>query len=257
MMSATEHGDDRPRPRRDRGALGAGVRGHDDPAARELQELALALRPTRPSPIPSSRFSLAGRGRLPARGRLAGAAAASPARAPAAGHVPRALPAGVSRPSCAARRRGVAGGLAGRRRGRVKGGGPTRRAAEAGGGWRPRVRPDAAAQAVPGGAGRGIAPAPPSGGFAPGRATARSSARSALELEAPVDELARVADHVTERDRTPRRLRAQLLVLDRRGGRGRRLRAAHPVERPSARAARSLGARHRPLAEPVGPRRDP
>jgi hypothetical protein len=58
--------------------------------------------------------------------------------------------------------------------------------------------PGAAEQAAPdAGAGRAIAPAPPSGGFAPGQSERRIERSIGLELEAPVDELARVADQVT------------------------------------------------------------
>jgi hypothetical protein len=54
-----------------------------------------------------------------------------------------------------------------------------------------------APEAAPEDGGRLIAPAPSSGGFAPGKGERKIERTIALELEAPVDELERVADQVT------------------------------------------------------------
>jgi hypothetical protein len=166
-------------------ALADGVASHDDPVARELQELALALRADAPRPDPEfarglrthvergfppvvnpSRSSLSQRLRPPAIRRAL----------PALGVV-----AGILLPIV------LVVTLAG-----------SPNSADDGDGGGGAAVPGAAEHAAPdAGAGRAIAPAPPSGGFAPGQSERRIERSIGLELEAPVDELARVADQVT------------------------------------------------------------
>jgi hypothetical protein len=170
-------------------ALAHDVASHKDAVARELQELALALRADSPRPDPEFEHGLRTRvqagfppvlssSRASLRGRL---------RPPA---IRRALPAlGV-----------VAGlllpivlvvSLAGSPDSADEDGG----GGSGGGG---AAVPGAAEQAAPDAdAGRAIAPAPPSGGFAPGQSERRIERSIGLELEAPADELARVSEQVT------------------------------------------------------------
>ena len=184
-------------------ALGAGVSGHDDPATRELQELALALRADAPEPDPEFAASLRSRvaaGFPPAAGSPS-AAVASLRERMRPGPIRRALPAmgviaAILVPLVLVV--SLAGSPGDGDEGADSGGGSVSFSDEAGGGGgRGSAAPDAAEQAVPGGAGRAIAPAPPSGGFAPGQSNRKIERSVGLELEAPVDELARVADQVT------------------------------------------------------------
>ena len=108
----------------------------------------------------------------------------------------------------------------------------------------------------PGSAAPAVVLPPADRGFAPGRSQRKIERTVGLELEMPLDEMARVAEQVTDGHEPPRRLRAHLLGLDRRGRRGRRLRAADPVEPAAARAARPRGTRGRAHPEPERPRRD-
>jgi hypothetical protein len=169
-------------------ALAHGTASHDDPVARELQELALALRADAPRPDPEFARRLrtrVERGFPPVLNPSRRASLSQRLRPPA---IRRALPAlGV-----------VAGILLPIVLVVTLAGSPSSDddAGEGGGGG--AAVPGAAEQATPdAGAGRAIAPAPPSGGFAPGQSERRIERSIGLELEAPADELARVADQVT------------------------------------------------------------
>ena len=162
-------------------ALDAGAARHADPLTRELQELALALRAD--APEAAEPFAAELRGRVEAgfppppsslRARLRGLRP-PPARKllPAAGH-DRPDPAAARRDRARHERRAVC--LASR---------TTPEARRGGGGVsapRPRARTCAA---------------PPGGGFEPGQRERRIERSISLELETPVDEMARVADGVT------------------------------------------------------------
>jgi hypothetical protein len=168
-------------------ALAHGVASHEDPVALELQVLALALRADAPRPDPE--FARGLRTRVE-RGFPPALRASRPSFSE------RLLPPAIRRALPAL---GVVAGillpivlvvtLAGSPNSADDGG--------SGGGDSAAV-PGAAEQAAPdAGAGRAIAPAPPSGGFAPGQSERRIERSIGLELEAPVDELERVADQVT------------------------------------------------------------
>jgi hypothetical protein len=174
-------------------ALAAGVAAHDEPRARELQELALALRADAPEPRAEFARELERRvesGFPPAPGSLAAARASlrgrlravSPRRAlPAIGViavilVPLVLVFSLAGPPKSAQDDAGGGG---------------------GGGDAGVAAPQGAEQADSGGSAGALAPQPPSGGFAPGQRDRRIERSVGLELEAPVDELARVADGVT------------------------------------------------------------
>jgi hypothetical protein len=194
-------------------ALHAGVAAHDDPSARALQELALALQADAPEPDPDFATKLRERmdGGFPptpgsARARAAGARdrshlfprairRAAPAIAVIACIlVPLVLVAtlaGPSDPGGGSDESGGGGGSVAAPESADSGGGG---GATSGGGR--GAAPNL--QRVPGsGAAQTIAPAPPQGGFAPGERARKIERSIGLELEAPVDELARVADQVT------------------------------------------------------------
>jgi hypothetical protein len=192
-------------------ALAARVPAHDDPVVRELQELALALRSDAPQPDPEFAGELRTRveaGFPPAPGSPGSAARSVRERLRRPGALRRALPAmGViaailvplvlvvslaGSPNSADDDGGGGGGSVALSDG--DGGSAGGGAGESGGG---SVAPEAADQAAPEGAARAIAPAPPSGGFAPGQSNRKIERSIGLELEAPVDELARVAEQVT------------------------------------------------------------
>jgi hypothetical protein len=171
-------------------ALSAGVAEHGDPAARELQELALALRADAPEPAPEFAHELHQRveNRFPPAPGSLGRARASLRERLRPGTLRRALPAmgviaAIVVPLV------VVVSLAGSPDDGSEGGG------DSGGG---SVAAEDLAQTAPGGGGREIAPAQPSsGGFAPGQSNRKIERSVGLELEAPVDELARVAEQVT------------------------------------------------------------
>jgi Domain of unknown function (DUF4349) len=171
-------------------ALSAGVAGHGDPAARGLQELALALRADAPEPDPEFARELHQRvetGFPPAPGSL-GAARASMRERLRPGALRRALPAmgviaAIVVPIV------IVVSLAGSPNDGVEGGG------DSGGG---SVAPESQALSEDGGGSSRATPAQPSGGgFAPGQSNRKIERSVGLELEAPVDELARVAEQVT------------------------------------------------------------
>ena len=168
-------------------ALAHGVASHDDPVARELQELALALRADAPRPDPEFAHGLQTRVRagFPPVLRASRPSFSERVLPPA---IRRALPAlGV-----------IAVILVPIVLVVTLAGSPSSDGDGGGGGSGGAAVPGAAEQAAPNaGAGRAIAPAPPSGGFAPGQSDRRIERSIGLELEAPVDELARVADQLT------------------------------------------------------------
>ena len=173
-------------------ALDTGVAADDDPLTRELQELALTLRAEVPEPAPEFREQLRARVEAgfpkPARTkRASGRRFTNPAFATGLIVLPLVLLA-------------VVVGSGGSGSDDAGGGGG---AATSGGG---RGAPDSgAAESVPGSAqplaagGAAVVPIePPSGrGFAPGRSARKIERTVALELETPVDQIARVADQVT------------------------------------------------------------
>ena len=180
-------------------ALANGMAAHDDPSARELQELALALRADAPEPDPGFARELPPvLRRVPSSAGFAGgerrrAARALPTREAAEGAARPRRDRGDPRP---ARARRVAGGLTGdghgqRRRLRWRG---AVSSGDAGGG---SVAPEASEDAGSGGGARAISPGPPPERFAPGQSERKIERSIGLELEAPVDELERVADQIT------------------------------------------------------------
>jgi hypothetical protein len=200
-------------------ALRTGAAAHDDPLARELQELALALQADPPEADREFAEELGARveAGFPAeagsvRARSAGASIADRFRV-APGSFRRLVPAAaviggvllpvvlvatlVGPPNGSNDEDGAGGG-----------GGAVAVPEDAGSGGGREEAPDLQAgsgrqaapdlQAVPGaGSTQAIAPAPPGGGFAPGERARKIERSVGLELEAPADELARVADQVT------------------------------------------------------------
>ena len=182
-------------------ALADGAASHADPSARELQELALALRADAPGPDPEFARELRTQveaGFPPAPGSL-GAARASLRERFRPARVRRVLPAmgviaGILVPIV------LVASLAGSPdtdmdSGGSSGGGGGAVSSDDGGG---SVAPEAA-ESAPSGGGRAatIAPGPPPQGFAPGQSNRKIERSVGLELEAPVDELERVADQIT------------------------------------------------------------
>ena len=181
-------------------ALAGGVATSDEASARELQELALALRAEAPEPDPEFARELRTRAKAgfpPATGSLAATGASLRERLRPA-KLRRALPA-----------MGVIGGilvpivlvasLAGSpdtddADSGAGGGGAAVRADDGGG----SVAPEAAERAPSGGnAAVTVSPGPPPQRFAPGQSNRKIERSIGLELEAPVDEMQRVADQVT------------------------------------------------------------
>ena len=182
-------------------ALDTGLAAHDDPVTRELQELALALKADAPEPAPEFRERLgrrveAGFPKQKRSKRASWRRFATPAFATGLILLPVVLLAVV------------AGGGGSN----TDDGGGAGAAAQGGGGGgagavesAPRpVRPFAesrrsADHVSSAGGSATVLPAvpPPARGFAPGRSDRRIERSVALELETPVDEMARVADQVT------------------------------------------------------------
>ncbi len=202
-------------------ALRAGTAAHDDPLARELQELALALQADSPEADPAFAEKLGAQvdagfpaeaGSVRARARSAGAGIGERFRVapggfrrmfPAAAVIGGVLVAVVLAATLVGPPNGSdeGGGAGG-------GGGAVAVPEDAGSGAGREATPDLQAgsgreaapdlQAVPGaGSTQAIAPAPPGGGFAPGERARKIERSIGLELEAPADELARLADQVT------------------------------------------------------------
>jgi hypothetical protein len=200
-------------------ALTAGAASHDDPAARELQELALRLRADAPAPRPAFADEL--RGRVEAGFPRAGATrdrqqAALERLSARAARAPRALSALAREVLLPVGGVGlgvalivgmvlVAGGPSGdddaADGGGSGGGGVSALESGDGGG---RAEAPSAGEPAPSGSADGgdtaVAPAqplPPDGGFAPGQRNRKIERSFSLELEVPLDEMARVADEVT------------------------------------------------------------
>ena len=189
-------------------ALDTGVAADDDPLTRELQELALALRADAPEPTPEFREWLDRR----VESGLPEAAAARPLVAesrPGArgrGLVVLALACWCSSWSGRTRRSGAGGDSTSSRRsaavaGEASGGGGGAGA----GGQRGRARRaprspelEESGRRAAGAAAPRRAPLPPAQrGFVPGRSDRKIERSIGLELEMPVDEMARVAEQVT------------------------------------------------------------
>jgi hypothetical protein len=183
-------------------SLAHGVASHDDAVALELQELALALRADAPRPDPEFARGLRTRvdtGFPPALDlRRASRSSISERLRPRS--IRRALPAlgviaGVLLPIVLVV--SLAGSPNSADDGDGGGGSVSSVESDGGGGGAGAAVPGAAEQAPDAGGARAIAPAPPSGGFAPGQSERKIERSIGLELEAPVDELARVADRIT------------------------------------------------------------
>jgi Domain of unknown function (DUF4349) len=186
-------------------ALDTGVATETDPVARELQELALMLRADAPEPTDAYSESLDKRVEQGFPKRSSSKAPWwRPLLQPAAFVAMVAVPVLVIT--------ALAGGLSGSSGDDSSGssGGAVESAGGGGGGAsqgggqsgaEPAVAaPKASDQALPGSSQSlaRITPAPPSGrGFAPGRSNRKIERTVSLELEAPVDEMQRVADQVT------------------------------------------------------------
>ena len=172
-------------------ALAGGAARHDDPVARELQELALALRADAPVPEPAFAQDL--------RGRVeAGFPGEQEAPPPAAEACPGGRGAGAV---ALGRRAGVRRGrpVAGRRRQqrqRRSGGSSVAEAPSAGGdsGGRAEAAPDAPAASATDALSQ--PPTVPGTGFAPGRRERRIERSISMTLMAPDDEIPQAADDV-------------------------------------------------------------
>jgi hypothetical protein len=190
-------------------ALDTGVAADEDPLTRELQELALTLRADSPEPTAEFRermdrrvkggFPNATRSSSPWRQRLLQPAAAAGMTAVAVLVI--AVAAGGLSGSSGSDEDGGGGGAVAESSGGSeagRGGGRDSGAATAA---PAEGQPQASARSA-GGAddalAGGVAVLPPSGrGFAPGRSDRRIERSVALELETPVEQMARVAEQVT------------------------------------------------------------
>lgn len=181
-------------------ALDTGAADHHDPLTRELQELALALRADAPEADPDFERRLRGRvesgfkrpassGRRPLWARMM-----TPALATGLVVLPLVLIA-------------VLAGGSGQSGDESGGGGGGSVVAESGGGSaEPAIEapkrdlagaPSAQRAADEAGGGSASVVLPPDGGFAPGQRNRKIERSVGLELEMPVDEMARVAEQVT------------------------------------------------------------
>jgi Domain of unknown function (DUF4349) len=174
-------------------ALSDGVAAHHDPRARELQELALALRADAPGPDPQFAGELRKRmeaGFPPAADSLRGRFRPAKLRRalPAMGAIaviliPLVLVLSLTGSPQSDDDAGSSGG-----------GGAAVSAGDGGG----SVAPQASESARSGGSAPAtIAPGPSSERFAPGQSNRKIERSIGLELEAPVDQMQRVADQVT------------------------------------------------------------
>jgi Domain of unknown function (DUF4349) len=200
-------------------ALDTGVAADEDPLTRELQELALTLRADAPEPTAEFRERMERRveagfarpRRLKPRWwhRLSEPAAAIGMTA-AAVLVIAVAASGLSGPNGdeSGGGRGASGDSGGGGRGAIAGSGPGGGGTGADVDGRPGVGAAEPAEVVPrtsAGSTRsaddalagGVGVPPPSGGFAPGRSDRRIERSVALELETPVEQMARVAEQVT------------------------------------------------------------
>src|SRR4051794_7754413 len=192
-------------------ALDTGVATETDPVARELQELALMLRADAPEPTDAYSESLDKRVEqgFPKRSSskspwwrplLQPAAVVGMVAIPVL--VITALAGGLSGSPGDDSSLSSGGSMGGGAAAESSGGGRGAGDSAAGGG---NAEPDVAASKAPdtallgsSGSFAGVSPAPPSGrGFAPGRTVRKIERTVSLEVEAPVDEMGRVADQVT------------------------------------------------------------
>jgi uncharacterized protein DUF4349 len=192
-------------------ALEAGVADHHDPLTRELQELALALQADAPEPDPDFQRQLRGRVesgfRKPASsGRPLWRRITTPAFATGLVVLPLVLIAVVaSGPDHSGEDGGGGGSVAAEGGGSVAGGDDNGSVAADSGAARPAAEAPNRALARAGGVGAadpadGSASGvvlPPDGGFAPGQRNRKIERSIGLELEMPVDQMARVAEQVT------------------------------------------------------------
>jgi hypothetical protein len=193
-------------------ALDTGAADHHDPLTRELQELALALRADAPEADPDFQRRLRGRAEAgfpkPARGQAASSRRplwrriSNPAFATGLVVLPLVLIAVVAG-SSEQSDQDDAGGGGGSVALESGGGGSSDGGASGGSEAAPQARERSLGEA---GALRaadkaaGSAPAvllPPDGGFAPGQRNRKIERSIGLELEMPVDQMARVAEQVT------------------------------------------------------------
>jgi hypothetical protein len=192
-------------------ALDTGVAADEDPLTRELQELALMLRADSPEPTPAFRERMDRRVeagfRLPRavmRGSKRPWWAALMRPAAAAGMTAAAVlviavaAGGLSGSDGSDDGGGVGGGLAESTGRSEAGGGGGGRGADSGAGASEPAQPlpQSSARSAGGDAAVGVLP-PPGGGFAPGRSDRKIERSVALELETPVEQMARVAEQVT------------------------------------------------------------
>ena len=173
-------------------ALAGGAARHDDPVARELQELALALRADAPVPEPAFAQDLRGRAEagFPAR--------AKEAPLPAAEACPRGRGAGavgVGRRACVRHGRPVARAAASDSDSGASGGSsvaeaPSAAAATRADAPRPHLSAASATDSL------SQPPTEPGTGFAPGRRERRIERSISMTLMAPDDEIPQAADDV-------------------------------------------------------------
>ena len=194
-------------------ALDTGLAAHDDPVTRELQELAMALKADAPEPAPEFRERLGRRVEAgfpkPKRSKRASwRRFTSPAFATGLILLPIILLAVVIGGSGTSNDDSAGGGRSSVAESGGGGGGaakPDGAAASGGAESAPRsAEPFAGSRssadhALTGGGSTDLLPLePPSGrGFAPGRSDRKIERSVALELETPLDQMARVADQVT------------------------------------------------------------
>ena len=180
-------------------ALETGVADHHDPLTRELQELALALRADAPQAEPGFQRQLRGRvergfAKATASRRPQWPRISTPALATGLVVLPLvliAVVAGVSGPSDE-NSDGGGGGASVTLESEGDGGGAV------GSGAGALARAGAEPETDKAGSGSGSAVVlPPDGGFAPGQRNRRIERSIGLELEMPVDQMARVAEQVT------------------------------------------------------------
>jgi Domain of unknown function (DUF4349) len=184
-------------------ALASGSAGHEEPQARELQELALALRADAPEPDAAFAAELRERAEAgfppledSARARQAAALARLRAKTARKRRLPRQLlPAAGFVTVLAVVVVGLASLDLGGQEGDGGGGGGAERARPAPEAVVPQVDLGATDE---GGGGGIVEPVPPdNGNFAPGRGDRKIERSFSLELEVALDELARVAEDVT------------------------------------------------------------
>jgi hypothetical protein len=174
-------------------ALSGGVAAHEDRAARELQELALALQAD--APEPASEFAERLRGRVeagfprsPRSARVRGPRVAR-RLLPAAAAVTTVVALGAAVSLTAPDNNGHGGG----------GGGSVAESDDGGGGGAAAPAPGAARDSAP--STTSVVPPVPAqrgGGFAPGRRERKIERSIAMELEAPNEDIPALASDVTE-----------------------------------------------------------